>query len=142
MKIGYHSPVRGMHTRPVSIKNARDLYFKAVLAAIIEEESLGATLSFIVAGAKSNRVDVPPVVLRLGMNRRVAIDFACRCLENTAPQPLGETQHVDGSVHRRLRRLHRIVLIMHRRSRASEIIDFVRLEYSGNVTSWRMNSNR
>ena len=59
------------------------------------------------------------------MDTRVAVDFAGRRLQNLALQALGQTEHVDGAVHAGLGGLHRIVLIVHRRSRASEIVDLV-----------------
>ena len=45
-----------------------------------------------------------------------------------ALQALGETQHVDGAVNARLRRLNWIVLVVHGRSRAREIVDLINLD--------------
>ena len=62
------------------------------------------------------------------MDGGVAINLGGRCLENPALEALGKAQHVDGPVHARLCRLHRIVLIMDGRGRAGEVIDFVHLD--------------
>ena len=68
-----------------------------------------------------------PIVLRLGMHGRVTVNFASGCLENTAFQPLGETQHINGAVYGGLRCLNRIVLILNRRRWAREIVYFIHL---------------
>jgi hypothetical protein len=47
---------------------------------IIEEQRLGAALAFIIAGARSDRVDVAPIVLGLWMNRGIAVNLAGRGL--------------------------------------------------------------
>jgi hypothetical protein len=71
------------------------------------------------------------------MNRRIPIDFARRCLENPAAQSLGQAQHVNGAVHRCLRRLHRIALIMDGRGRAGQIVNraYFDVEREGNVVT-------
>ena len=97
----------------------------ACLASIVEKQRLGAALALVVAGARTDRIDVAPIILGLGMNSRVAVDLRRRGLENFRTQALGEAQHVDCAVHARLRRLHRVVLVVHRRCRAGKIVDFV-----------------
>jgi hypothetical protein len=62
------------------------------------------------------------------MNSRIPVDLAGRGLEYAALQPLRQTEHVDGTVHRGLCRLHRIVLVMNRRCRAREIVDLVHFD--------------
>jgi len=49
-------------------------------------------------------------------------------LENFCAQTLGKSQHVDRAMHARLRRLHRIMLVVDRRSWAGEVVDLVDLE--------------
>ena len=117
-----------MHAGPIGIENPGDLYFETMLAMIIEEQGLGAALAFIIAGTRSDWVDVSPIVFGLGVDRGIAIYFAGGGLKNTAFEPLGEAEHVDSSVHRRLGRLYGIVLIMDRRSWTSEIVNFVRFD--------------
>jgi hypothetical protein len=57
-----------------------------------------------------------------------AIDFAGRCLEDLALQPLGKPEHVDCAMHRGFGRLHRVVLVVDRRSGTGEIVDLVDLD--------------
>ena len=53
-----------------------------MLAPIIEEQRLCASLTLVIAGARSNRIDVAPVILRLRMNVRIAVDLRCRSLKD------------------------------------------------------------
>src|SRR5262245_32800723 len=59
------------------------------------------------------------------MDIRIAIHLRRRCLENLSLQALGKTQHIDCPVYAGLRRLHRIMLVMDRRRRASQIVDLI-----------------
>jgi hypothetical protein len=116
-----------MHVRSIGVENAGDFDRQAVLPSIIEEQGLGAALPFIVAGSQADRVDVSPVVLFLRVNRRVAVDLRCRCLQDLGLQSFGKPEHVDCPVHAHLRGLHRIELIMDWRGRASQVEDLVDL---------------
>ena len=69
-----------------------------------------------------------PVVFGLRMHVRVSIDLRGRGLQDLRLNALGEAEHVDRAVHARLRRLHRVVLVMNGRRRAGKIIDLVDLE--------------
>ena len=117
-----------MHARPIGVEDARHLDVQPVLAVVIEKQRLRAAFPFVVAGSRSNRVDIPPIVFRLGMNGRIAIDLGRGSLENSAFQPFGKAQHVDGAVHAGLGGLHRIALIVDRRGRAGQIVDLVDLD--------------
>ena len=70
---------------------------------------------------------MPPIVLGLRMDMRVAIHFRCRGLENLSLQALGKTQHIDCPVHASLRCLYGVMLVMDRRSWASQIVNLVDL---------------
>jgi hypothetical protein len=65
------------------------------------------------------------------MNRGIAINLACRSLQNSTVQPLGEAQHVYRAVHRRFRGLHRIVLVLNGRCGASQVVDFIDFDIQG-----------
>ena len=69
-EIRHDAPVVGVHARPVGVEDARDLDLEFMLAMIIEEQRLGAALAFIIAGARADRIDVPPIVFRLRMDGR------------------------------------------------------------------------
>ena len=123
-----NAPVLGMHARAVGVEDACDFDLELMLAVIVEEQRFSAALAFVVAGARADRIDVAPIVFGLGMDCRIAIDLARRCLEYLAFEPLGEPQHIDRAVHRGLGRLHRIMLVMNGRGRTGEIVDFIDLD--------------
>jgi hypothetical protein len=74
------------------------------------------------------------------MHRRIAVDLACRGLEDLGARALGQPQHVDGAVHTGLGRLHRIVLVVDRRGRTGEVVDLVDLdiEREGHVVTHQL----
>ena len=111
---------------------------------VVEAQRLGAALALVVAGARTDRVDVAPVGLGLRMLARVAVDLARRRLEHLRPGPLGEPQHVDRPVHRGLRRLHRIELVVDRARRTREVVDLVDLdvERKGHVVPHQLEARR
>jgi len=61
-----------------------------MLAVIIKEQRLSASLPLIIAGTWADRVYVAPVTLLLGVLGWVAINLAGRCLENSGADALGE----------------------------------------------------
>ena len=69
-----------------------------------------------------------PVALGLRMNVWITIHLRGRGLEDTGPDPLGQTEGVDRPHDGCLHRLDGIVLIVRRGCRAGEIIDAVDLE--------------
>ena len=99
-----------------------------MLAAIVEEQRLGAALAFVIAGAWTDRVHVAPVLLDLRVDMRIAVNLAGRGLQDGNAQPLGQPQHVDRADHTGLGRLHWVELIVHRRGRAGEIVYLVDLD--------------
>src|SRR4029079_8945618 len=99
-----------------------------MLAPVVKEQRLCTALTFIVARAWSNWVDVPPIVFRLRMHRRITIDLRCRSLQDFGTHAFGKAKHVNGAVYRRLRRLHRLILVMNRRCGTCEIVDLIDLE--------------
>src|SRR6185369_17094888 len=62
------------------------------------------------------------------MDQRIAVNFRRRRLENARPHTLRETKHIDRAHHVRLHSLHRVVLVVHRRSRTREVIDLIDFE--------------
>ena len=74
-KVAHHAAVVGMHARAVGVEYARDLDVHAVLAAVVEEQGFGATLAFVVAGARANRVDLAPVAFRSNDSTCQAVCF-------------------------------------------------------------------
>src|SRR6185295_470920 len=111
-----------MHARSVSIKNTRHLYAQSVLAVVIKEQCFSAALAFVVAAAYSNWIDAATIAFDLRVNLRIAVHLARRRLQYLGTQALGESQHVNRTVHTGLGGLNRVVLIMYRRGRASQIV--------------------
>jgi len=68
---------------------ARPQMISFVLAAIVEEQCLRAAFALIVARAKTVRIDMTPVVLRLGMHLGVTVHFAGGSLKDLGFDPLG-----------------------------------------------------
>ena len=62
------------------------------------------------------------------MHFRITIHFARRSLENSRFGTFGDSQHIDGTVHRCFRRLDRIKLIVNRRGGTSEIVNLIYLD--------------
>ena len=76
MKFDTTRPSLRVHARAVGVEDARDLDLELVLAMIVEEQRLGAALALVVAGARTDRIDVAPVVLGLRVHRGIAVDLA------------------------------------------------------------------
>src|SRR5262245_55749633 len=76
-------PVVRVHARAVGIEDSGDLDLQPVLAPIIEEQGLGATLAFVIARARAYRVDVPPIIFSLRVDAGIAVDLRRRCLSVT-----------------------------------------------------------
>ena len=94
---------------------------------IVEEQGLGAPLSLVIAGTRSDRIDPAPIFLGLRVDFGITVDLARRGLQDFRAGALGETEHVDRSVHAGLGRLNRIMLVVDRRGRTGEIVDLVHL---------------
>src|SRR6056297_22610 len=126
-----------MHARPVCVEDPRHLDLEPVLPVVVEEEGFGAALALIVAGAWADGIDVAPVAFGLRVNFWIAVDLTGRSLEDLALEALGQAEHVDCALDRSFRRLNWVVLVMHRRGRAGEIVDLVDLhiEWEGYVVT-------
>ena len=117
-----------MHPRAVSVEDPHNLDPQPVLAPIVEEQGLGATLAFVVAGTQPDRVDVTPVGLDLRMDLGIAVDFGGRGLEDLCLHALGEPKHVDGAMDAGLGGLDRVELVVDRGGRTGQIVDLVHFD--------------
>lgn len=96
-----------------------------MLAMVVKEKCLRATLAFIVTRPRASGINMAPVFFGLGMHFRVAVNFAGGCLENFRPNTFSKAKHVDSTVNRRLGRLYGIKLVMDGRCRAGQIVNLV-----------------
>ena len=62
------------------------------------------------------------------MDLRVTVDLTGRGLQNPRPRTLGESEHIDGPMHTGFGRLDGVMLIVHRRGRAGEVVDLIHLK--------------
>ena len=126
-EIANHAPVIRQHARAVSIEDARHLDLQPMLTIVIKEQRFGAALALVIARARADGIDSPPVCFGLRMHLGISVDFTGRGLQYPRLDPLCQSQHVYRTVHARFGGLHRIELIVNRGSRTSEIEDAVDL---------------
>src|SRR5258708_36001733 len=100
-----------MHARSIGIKYPRHLDAQSMLAPIIKEQGLGATLAFVIARAWTNRVDVPPIIFNFGAGARIAAHLRRTCQHGSCPQSFSTTQPVHPAVGARPCRAHRVWLV-------------------------------
>src|SRR2546430_1072525 len=96
-----------------------------VLPVVIKEQSLSASLAFVVTRSESNGIYIPPVRLLLRMDAWIPVYFAGRCLEYLRFDALRQPEHVDCPVNACLGRLDGIELVMNRRCGASQVKNLV-----------------
>jgi len=116
-----------MHAGSIGVEDAGDLDLDAMLAVIIEKESLRTTLPLIVTGPRTYRIYVPSIRFRLRMDVRITVNFRGGSLKDWDSQAFRQPQHVDGSVDTGLSGRHGIILIMNWGSRARQIVDLIHL---------------
>ncbi len=72
--------------------------------------SLGHSFALIVAGSRSDRIDMTPVGLLLRMDLRIAVHLRGRGEEHAGLGTLGESEHVEGAFRTSLNGLDGVVL--------------------------------
>jgi hypothetical protein len=130
-EVRYDAPVRRVHARAIGVEDARDLDPHPPFAMIVEEQGFGAPLPFIIAGARADGVHMAPIILALGVDLRIAIDFAGGGLQDFCAGALGQSQHIDRAMHAGFGRLDRVDAILHRGGRTGQIVDLVHLDIEG-----------
>ena len=95
---------------------------------IVHHQCFRHPFALVVAAADADRVDVAPVVFGLGVNLGVAVNLRGGGLQDASLDPFGHSQHVDRAHHAGLDGLDRVVLVMHRRGGAGQVIDAVHLQ--------------
>ena len=92
---------------------------------IVHKESFGAALSLVIARSQSDGVYVPPVGFHLRMDERVAVYFTGRSLQDFGLGAFGQPEHIDGSHNRGFQGFDRVVLVVHGRCGAGEVVYFI-----------------
>ena len=96
-----------------------------ILPMIIHNQRLCTAFSLIVARSDADGIDVAPVFLNLRMDFRISIDFAGGCLKYFGTGTFGETEHIDRAVNTGFDGLRRILLVVYRTCRTSQIVNLI-----------------
>ena len=128
MKFETTRPSSDRHARAVRVEDSHDADLETVLAVVVHEEGLRDTLALVVAAPESDRIHVPPVLLALRVDVRIAVDFRGGRLKDARARSLRESEHIDHAHGGTLDRLDRIVLIVDGRRRARHVVDLVDLD--------------
>src|SRR5262245_4083389 len=111
-KIRHDAPIVRVHAWAIGVEDPRDLDPQLMLSPIIEEQGLRTEHAIIITGARSDRIDITPIIFWLWMNIWIAIDLGGGGLEDLRFNSLGQAEHIYCAVHACLRRLHRVMLVM------------------------------
>src|SRR2546430_14555290 len=117
------TPVVRPHSRPVRIEDANDRGIHALLAVVRHRHCLAVALRLVIDAARADRVDVPPVALRLRMHLRVAVDLARRGEQEAGALPLRQTERVMRPVRADLQRVERLAQVVDRACERGEVVD-------------------
>lgn len=123
-EVGDDSAVVRVHSGTEGVEDTCDSDVDTVLPHVTVSQGLGDSLALVVACSGTDAVDVTPVVLSLRVLLGVTVDLGGRGDEESGLGSLGETEHVERTHERRLDGLDGVVLVVRRRSRAGEVVDF------------------
>jgi hypothetical protein len=126
-----------MHARAIGIEDTRHFYLDSMLAVVIKEKGFRTPFPLIIACPETDGVDTSPVGFWLGMDHGIPIYLRSRGLKDLGLEPFRQPQHVDGTVNVHLGGLNRVVLIVDRRRRTSQVVDLIDLHIKrkGNVVA-------
>ena len=102
-----------------------------MLPVIVEKQGFGTAFAFIVTRAKTDGIDVSPIVFRLWVDFRIAVNFAGGGLQDFGFSAFGQPQHIDGTVYAGFGGLYGVVLIVDGRGRTGQIVDFIYFDIQG-----------
>src|SRR6185312_9065396 len=98
-----------------------------MLAVVVKEQRFSAPLAFVIAGARTDHIDMTPVMFWLRMHEWIAVNLAGARLQDLRLQTLREAQHIDRTYDAGLRGLDGIMLVVDWRGRAGKIINLINL---------------
>src|SRR5687768_4078105 len=96
-KLGDYPAIVKLHARAVGVEDARDVRFEAVRAVVRHGQCLSVSLALVIAGARTYRVYVAPIILRLGMHEGIAITLRGARQQEGCAMTASDLQHVAGS---------------------------------------------
>ena len=100
-EVGDRAAVVRSHPRAVGVEDPHDRRVDALLPVVGHRQRLGVPLRLVVDAARPDRVDVPPVALRLRVHLRVAVDLARRREQEAGALELREAERVVRAVRAR-----------------------------------------
>jgi hypothetical protein len=130
-KVGDNSTVVRVHSGTESVEDSGNSDIDTVLSLVTVGQGLGNSLTLVVTGSDTDRVDVTPVFFGLGVDFRVTVDFGSRGDQESGLDSLGETEHVQGTHERGLDSLDRVVLVVRGRGGTSQVVDLVNFDQEG-----------
>ena len=122
---GDRASVVRTHALAVSVEDPDDRRVDALLVVIGHRQGLRVAFRFVVHPAWPDRVDVPPVRLRLRVHERVAVDLRGREEQEACTLELGETQRIVCSVRADLERVQRHTEVVDRARQRRQVVDEV-----------------
>ena len=109
------------HPRPVRVEDPHDAGVDPVGAPVGHGQRLGEPLGLVVHAARADRVDVPPVGLRLRVHLRVAVRLRGGGQHVAGALLPGQAERVQRADRADLHRVDRQPQVVHRRGRRGEV---------------------
>ena len=128
-EVGNHASIIRQHAWAVGVENTHDTNINLILTMVVEEQGLRAALAFVVARADTDGIDIAPIAFGLWMDIWVAIDLGGGGLKDSGIDALGQAEAINRAHDGGLGGLDWIVLVVHRRRGASEVVDLVDLQF-------------
>lgn len=130
-EVRHHSAVVGVHARTERVENSSDANVDSGLALVAVHHRFRDSFAFVVAGSRTDSVDIAPVRFDLRMNLGVAVDFRSRSEKHARLDAFGETEHVQRAFRRRFDSLDRVVLVVRRAGWAGQVEDLIDFQHDG-----------
>ena len=124
-EIGHYPAVADAHARPVGVKNAHDPRVETVKPMIRHGHRFGKSFGLVVNAARSDGIDVAPVLFTLRPHQRIAIDFRSRSEQICCAFGFGQAEGVVGAQGAHFQSRNRQLQIIDGTCRRGEVQDEV-----------------
>jgi hypothetical protein len=124
-EVGNNPAIVLQHTRTIGVEYPCNLDGQAIQAIVVVEYCFSCALTFIVAGAGTDRIDMADIALALRVLFGIAIDFARRRLERAGACLPRKVKHVLRAKHACIQGADRVSLVLWRGCGARQIVDAV-----------------